>query len=63
MNSLIGFGIEPEALEAAVLGLEVVDDDREVAVAVAERVGLGAAVVDGQLDLEIGVARCAGRRG
>ena len=36
------------------LGVEIVDAEGHVAVAVAQRVGLRAALVDGQLDLEIG---------
>jgi hypothetical protein len=39
-----------------VLGVQVIDGDSDVPVAVAEVVGLGPAVVDGQLDLEIGFA-------
>ena len=46
---------EAGGLEAGVLGVEIVDDEGDVAVAVAEVVGLGAALVDGELDLEIGL--------
>ena len=56
-------GFEPFASQAAVLGVEVVDHDREMAVAVAERVGARAAVIDGELNLEIGPPDCAGRPG
>src|SRR3569832_2476666 len=38
--------------EAGMLGVEIFDHDSEMAVAIAERVGLLAAVIDGQLDLE-----------
>ena len=40
------------ALEPRVFGIDVVDDDSEMAVAVAERIGLGAIEIDGQFDLE-----------
>ena len=38
------------------LGVEIGDREGDVAVAVAERIGLGAALVDRQLELEIGLA-------
>ena len=41
--------------EAGVLGVEVADGEGEVAVAVAEGIGRGAALVDGELDLEVGL--------
>ena len=46
---------QPGRLEAGVLGVEVVDDEGDVAVAVAERIGLGPPLVDGELDLEVGL--------
>ena len=56
LNSLMGLGFSPSAFEARVLGVEIGNGQRDVAVAVAERVGLGAALVDRQLELEIGLA-------
>ena len=55
--------VDPGSLRSALLGLEIVDHDREMAVAVTERVGRRAAVIDGQLDLEIGASGCADRPG
>ena len=46
-------GLQPELLEAPVLGVEVVDRERDVAVAVAVLVRLAAALVDRELDLEV----------
>ena len=46
-------GLEPEPLEARMLGLDVVHRHRQMAVAVAVLVGLGTPVVDRQLDLEV----------
>jgi hypothetical protein len=43
--------------QPTVLGVEVVRHESDVAVAVAEGVGLGAALVDGELDLEVGVGQ------
>ena len=40
-NSLIGCGLEPGLGQAPVLGVEIVDAEGDVAVAVAELVGLG----------------------
>ena len=40
------------ALEPRVFGVDIVDDDGEMAVAVAQRVGLLAIEIDGQFDLE-----------
>ena len=54
-NSLIGCGPMPGCGQARVLGVQVVDADGDVAVAVAQRVGLGPALVERQLDLEIGL--------
>src|SRR5579871_4028052 len=44
--------VEALSLEAAMLGVQIVDDEGDMAVAVAERVGLRAALVDRQLHLE-----------
>jgi hypothetical protein len=51
--------IEPLLLEAAVLGVQVADRKGDVAVAVAMLIRLLAALVDGELDLEValGVAQ------
>jgi hypothetical protein len=40
------------AFEAGVFGIDIVDDDGEMAVTVAKRVGLPAIEIDSQLDLE-----------
>ena len=52
-------GLQPELSEAPVLGVEVVDRERDVAVAVAVLIRLLAALVDRELDLEVvlGVAQ------
>src|SRR3954468_13269930 len=42
-------------LEAAVLAFEICDHHRQIAVAVARRIGFGASLVDRQFDLEIGL--------
>ena len=54
-------GFEPLLLEPPVLGVEVGDRERDVAVAVAVLIGLLAALVDRELDLEVVLRRCAGR--
>jgi hypothetical protein len=52
-------GLQPELLEPPVLGVEVVDRERDVAVGVTVLVGLAAPLVDRELDLEVvlGVAQ------
>src|SRR5687767_5555 len=45
-------GERPAAVRR-VLGIDVVDDERDMPVAIAELVGLSPALVDGQLELEI----------
>src|SRR5260221_11649851 len=46
-------GAERQAREAGVLRFEVVDRKRQLAIAIAQIVGLGTAMVDGQLQLGI----------
>src|SRR5690606_14604185 len=47
--------LQPLALEARVLGLDVVDREGDMPVAGAEVVGLALSVIDRQLDLEVGL--------
>ena len=53
MEFLDRIGIEPALDEAPVLAIDIWNGDRDMAVAVAVRIGFGAAVVPRQLDLEI----------
>ena len=43
---------QPGRQDARVLGVKIIDDESEMAVAVAQVVRLGAALVDGELHLE-----------
>src|SRR6266436_8050453 len=45
-------GREVFALESGVFGVDIIDDDGKMAVAVAKRIGLVAIEIDGQFDLE-----------
>ena len=53
MEFLDRIGIEAGLAEARVLAVDIIDADSEMAVARAMRIGFAAAVVDGELDLEI----------
>ncbi len=54
-------GREALAQDARPLGVEIVDDESEMPVARPGLVGLGAALVDGELELEVGFRALAGR--
>jgi hypothetical protein len=61
VEALHGRRREAQTLEAPALGVQIVHREGEVPVTVAEGVGLGAAVVDRQLKLEVGPRGCEGR--
>src|SRR3954452_10665057 len=54
VEALHGRRREAQTLEAPALGVQIVHREGEMPVTVAERIGLGAAVVDRQLKLEVG---------